>query len=143
MNQIKMNKLYMDIAIRLSEMSYAQRKKVGAILVKDDNILSFGWNGMPAGFDNDCEHIGADTNGCLVTNNEVAHAELNIFAKLSKNGCTGTKGSTLYVTLSPCFECSKLIVQSGVSKVYYLEEYRDTSPLEFLVKAGVEVIKYE
>ncbi len=141
MNIDKMNKLYMDIAIRLSEMSYAQRKKVGAILVKDDNILSFGWNGMPSGFDNCCEYQGLQ-NG-LTTKKEVTHAELNIFAKLSKNGTIGTKDSTLYVTLSPCFECSKLIVQSGVKIVYYLEEYRDSSPIEFLQKAGVEVIKYE
>jgi dCMP deaminase len=140
MNLVKMNHLYMDIAVRLSEMSCAERKVVGAVLVKEDNIISFGWNGMPSGFDNCCEHF---ENNNLVTNNEVAHAELNIFAKLAKNGSTGTKGSVLYVTLSPCFECSKLIVQSGVSKVYYLEEYRDTRPLEFLNKAGVEVIKYE
>lgn len=141
MNQNKMNNLYMDIAVRLTNMSYAKRKKVGAILVKDDNIISFGWNGMPTNFDNCCEHL--DENNNIITNNEVTHAELNIFAKLAKNGTIGIKGSTLYVTLSPCFECSKLIIQSGVSKVYYLEEYRDIKPLEFLKQAGIEVIKYE
>jgi dCMP deaminase len=131
----KKDNMYMDIAIRVSEMSYSTRKKVGAVLVKDNNILSFGWNGMPTGFDNCCE-IGD------VTNPEVIHAEMNVIAKLAKAGIS-CNNSTLYITLSPCFDCAKNVYQAGISKVIYLEEYRDTKPIEFLKKCNVEVVKME
>jgi dCMP deaminase len=132
----KINKLYLDIALRISEMSYAKRKKVGAVLVKEDNIISFGWNGTPKGFDNNCEDENNDTIP------EVIHAEPNIISKAARLGIN-TSDSILYLTLSPCFECSKLIIQSNIKKVIYIEQYRDTRPLDFLKKAGIECLQYK
>lgn len=125
----------MDIAMRISHMSYAVRKKVGCIAVRNGRITSMGWNGMPTGFDNVCEET---IDGELVTKREVLHAELNLFNKLSTSHDTA-EGADLYVTLSPCFECSKLIIGSKIKRVFYNEEYRDPSAIEFLQKAGVEV----
>ena len=127
-----MDCLYIDIADRISQMSKAKRKKVGAVLVKDNNIISFGWNGMPSGFDNCCE------NELDETKPEVIHAEFNIIAKLARS-LGSSDGATLYLTLSPCFECSKLIIQSRIVRVVYKEEYRDVRPLEFLKTAGISV----
>lgn len=125
----------MDIATRISEMSYAKRKKVGCIAVKDGRIMSMGWNGTPSGFDNECEEI---VNGEMVTKREVLHAELNMFSKIAR--ChDNVEGADLYVTLSPCFDCSKLIMQSGIKRVFFKEEYRDNSAIFFLEKANVEV----
>ena len=133
--EMKLHSLYMDIATRISEMSYAQRKKVGCIAVKDGRIMSMGWNGTPSGFDNDCE----EWNGTeLVTKREVLHAELNMFAKIAKSH-ENVENADLYVTLSPCFECSKLIMQSGIKRVFFKEEYRDKSAVDFLEKANIEV----
>lgn len=134
--ELRMHTFYMDIAKRASELSYANRSKVGAVLVKDNNILSFSWNGNPTGFDNKCEDINGNT---LPT---VVHAESNIFSKMSISN-SSSKGSTLYCTLSPCFDCSKLIIQSGVKKVIYLEEYRIKDSIDFLKKAGIEVVRFE
>lgn len=133
-----MNKdnLYMDIAIRISEMSYSLRKKVGSVLVKDNNILSFGWNGMPNGFENICEDRDGNTKS------EVIHSEINVISKLAKIGISCNE-ATLYITLSPCFDCAKAIYQSGIKKVIYLEEYRDAKPVEFLKKCGIEILKFE
>ncbi len=133
--EIKMHRFYMDIAKRTSELSYANRNKVGAVLVKDNNILAFSWNGTPRGFNNNCE----DENGKTLL--EVCHAECNIFSKMSKSN-ESSKGSTLYVTLSPCYDCSKMIIQSEVKKVIYLEEYRIKEAIDFLKKAGIEVYKF-
>ena len=130
--QQKLDEMYIDIANRVSRMSYAGRKKVGGVLVKDNNIISFGWNGMPSGFDNCCE----DDNN--VTNPEVLHSELNIFSKLSKS-TQSSENSTLYLTLSPCMECAKLIMQSGVSRVVFSETYRIQGGIFFLHDAGVQV----
>lgn len=139
-NQRKMDELYMDIAYRISEMSYAERKKVGAIIVKDGNIIAFGWNGTPHGFDNACEITSHD--GSLITKDEIIHAEQNALAKAAK-GVIPVDGSTIYVTLSPCWYCSGSIIQSGVSRVVYHEEYRKPESINFMLKAGVKIEKME
>lgn len=134
--QQKYDKLYLDIAERVSEMSYAERKKVGAVIVKDGNIISFGWNGTPSGCDNECE----DTLGKTLP--YVIHAEQNAIYKLSKS-TTNSAGSTLYVTLSPCITCALGIIQTGVERVIYKEEYSDISGIKFLTDSGVIVKQYK
>jgi dCMP deaminase len=129
----------MRCALAMSELSYAQRKKVGAILVSPQgNIIAEGLNGTPAGDDNRCETGGSD----LVTKPEVLHAESNAIAKVAKS-TNSSVGSTLYCTLSCCFECAKLIIQAEISRFVYLEEYRDTSGLDRLRKSGIRVDKIE
>lgn len=115
------NKVYMTIAYQIAELSRCNRAKVGALIVNDKNIVSYGFNGTPEGFCNDCE----DNN---ITKDEVIHAETNAILKAGIKA----KGSTLYVTLSPCLQCCKLIKQSGIKKVYYLNEYTDLNGLEKL-----------
>ena len=133
--------LYSDIAKRVAELSYAQRLHVGAIVVKDDRIISLGYNGMPAGWDNDCEDVLVDgISSVLKTKPEVLHAESNAIAKLAKSNDSGD-GADLFITHSPCLECAKLIYQSGISRVYYGEKYRDDSGVNFLKKSGIEVIQ--
>lgn len=127
------DRLFMDMAIRVSAMSYAQRNKVGSVLEKGGRIISMGWNGTPSGFDNTCE----DENN--ITKPEVIHAEMNLISKLAKSTDSG-EGSTMYVTLSPCVQCAKLIIQSGISKVVYDTPYRDLGGVELLLKAKIEVI---
>jgi dCMP deaminase len=131
----RMDRLYMDLAIRIADMSYSTRKKVGGVLVKEANIISFGWNGTPHGFNNCCE----DAEG--KTLEYVVHTEENIISKLAKSSGSAV-GSTLYLTLSPCYNCSKLILQSGITKVIYLEEYRDTRPIQFLHDAGIDITQF-
>jgi len=160
--------LYMDWATRTAELSHARRLQVGAVIVKDDTVISYGYNGMPAGWDNDCENkewcsaggwlspeeivegwpyegsyldaAGNTMQGryCLKTKPEVLHAESNAIAKLAKSNNSGA-GADLFVTHSPCMECSKLIVQSGIGRVYYSKDYRDDAGIKFLVLSGVEV----
>ena len=127
--------MYMETAHVVAKQSRAQRAQVGALLVRDNNILAYGYNGTPSGFDNSCE----DEN--YVTKREVLHAESNAICKLAKS-MQSSEGATLYVTLSPCFECAKLIVQSGVKRVVFGQQYRDTSSLDFLREAGVEVVQH-
>jgi dCMP deaminase len=134
--QKKMDRLYMDLAIRIANMSCAKRSKVGAVLVKDNNIISFGWNGTPHGFDNNCEDESGNTKP------EVIHAEMNAYAKLAKIG-NSCEGATLYMNLSPCYDCSRIILQSSTKRVVYLKEYRDKKPIEFLKKAGIKCEKYK
>jgi dCMP deaminase len=129
--------LYMNIAERIAKMSHAVRNKVGCVIVKDHNIISYGFNGMPTGFDNICE---IEKNGVLETKIEVLHAESNAISKLAKTGLS-SKDATVYVTLSPCIECSKLLIQSGINQVFYKEQYRNTDGLQLLKKAGIKVIK--
>jgi len=136
---VKHEDLYIDIALSVAKKSKALRKKVGAVLVKDNNIISFGWNGTPSGFDNSCEY---KENGSFITRDEVVHGEANAISKAAKSTIS-TNGSTMFVTMSPCYECSKLLIQSGVKRVVYIEEYRDTAAIDFLRKAGVEVEKYD
>lgn len=125
----KWHKTYLGIAKLISRHSYAERRKVGAILVKSGRIISTGYNGTPCGFDNNCEENGS-------TKPEVLHAESNAIAKCAKS-TESSDGSVLYVTLSPCIECSKLIVQCGIKEVYFSELYRDLSGLDLLKKAGI------
>ena len=129
--QAKYDKAYLKMALEWGELSYCERRKVGALIVKDKMIISDGYNGTPTGFENICE----DDEG--YTKWYVLHAEANAIAKVSSS-TQSTNGATLYITLSPCKECSKLIFQSGIKRVVYNKKYKDTSGLEFLEKAGVE-----
>ena len=135
--EMKFKLAYMDTAKRFAELSHARRKKVGAIIVKDDRILSIGYNGTPSGWDNDCEY---EIDGEYVTKREVLHAEANALAKLTKSTENSTN-AMMFVTLSPCFECSKNIYSAGISEVYYSEEYRDISGIKFLEQCGVTIEK--
>ncbi len=116
-----------------AELSHCHRKKVGALIVKDRMIISDGYNGTPTGFENSCE----DEEGC--TKWYVLHAEANAILKVA-GSTQSCKGATLYLTMSPCNQCSKLIHQSGIIRVVFSDKYRDTTGLEFLEKAGVELV---
>jgi len=132
---------YMKTAQTFAELSHARRLQVGCIIVKDDRIISIGYNGMPAGWDNNCEHEMKWPNGeirFLQTKDEVLHAESNAIAKLARSVESG-EGASLFVTHSPCLDCAKLIYQSGIGSVLYRNSYRDTAGLDFLSKAGLTV----
>lgn len=130
------HEFYMGIAQAVSKASYAERNKVGAVMVKDHNIISFGYNGTPHGFDNACEYTEGDE-GRLFTKPEVLHAESNAIAKCAQS--TGnSRGSTLYITTAPCFECAKLIIQAGIKRVYYQHPYRLPDGLELLKQANIK-----
>ena len=131
---------YMDVAERFAELSSARRLHVGAIVVKDDRIISIGYNGMPAGWDNDCEDKVWTQDGdyTLKTKPEVLHAETNAIAKLAKSNESGL-GATMFITHAPCLDCAKLIYQSGIGSVLYRNSYRDTSGVTFLEKSGIQV----
>lgn len=132
----KFDESYLEMAAVWAKNSYCQRRKVGAIIVKDRMIISDGYNGTPAGFENVCE----DENGA--TKPYVLHAEANAITKVAKSG-NSSLGATLYVTASPCLECAKLIIQAGIKRVVYSEEYRVADGLDLLRRAGVEVVKFE
>lgn len=137
----KFKQLYMDWAARAAQMSHARRLQVGAVVVKDDTVISYGYNGMPAGWDNDCEDQFYEEDGfhiTLKTKPEVLHAESNAIAKLAKSTNSGL-GADLFVTHSPCIECAKLIYQSGIRRVYFGKNYRDDAGIKFLEKSGIEV----
>ena len=156
--QDKYNNLYMDIAARFASMSYAVRLNVGAVIVKNDNIISFGWNGMPSGWDNNCEDVLYTYDeretfhdkeawayneknkqySRLKTKAEVLHAESNAIVKLTKSS-ENSDGATMYCTHAPCIECSKLIFQSGIKKLYYRNQYRSEDGIRFLEKSGVDI----
>jgi len=140
----KFKKLYMDWAQRCADLSHARRLHVGAVVVKDDTVISYGYNGMPAGWDNNCEDEVFQQDGisALKTKPEVLHAESNAIAKLARSTNSGL-GATLFVTHGPCIECSKLIHQTGISRVYYSEDYRDSAGIDFLRQSGVEVEKFD
>lgn len=136
---------YIKMAQIWANLSHANRKKVGALIVKNNTIISDGYNGTPSGFENECEIAINNEDGSFreyQTKWYVLHAESNALAKVAKS-TQSSEGSTLYVTYSPCTECSKLILQSGIKRVVYLEEYRDVSGLDFLRKAGVEIKKID
>ena len=137
----KLAQAYMDTAKIFAELSHAKRLHVGAIIVKDDRIISIGYNGMPTGWDNNCEDViqHSDDTTTLKTKPEVLHAETNAIAKLAKSNESGLDAS-LFVTHAPCMDCAKLIYQSGISNVYYRNSYRESTGLDFLTKSGVEVI---
>ncbi len=161
------DKSYLRIALAVGSRSYAVRHKVGSVIVKDDQIISDGFNGTPHGFDNCCENevkcdvdpsdsldggasicmtYNDDCNKCphhyLVTKPEVLHAESNAITKLARS-TQSSEGATLYVTLSPCFDCAKLIIQSGIKRVVYMEKYRSEDGLKLLEKAGIQVEQIE
>lgn len=129
--QLKYDEAYMRMALEWAKLSYCDRKKVGALIVKDRMIISDGFNGTPTNFENCCEEEG-------YTKWYVLHAEANAILKVAAS-TQSCKDSTLYITLSPCKECSKLIHQSGIKRVVYLNKYKDTTGLDFLEKAGVEL----
>lgn len=135
----KFVKLYMDIAKRVGDLSYARRLHVGAVIVKDDTVISYGYNGMPAGWDNDCEDILVDgISSQLKTKPEVLHAESNAIAKLAKSNNSGL-GADMFITHSPCLDCAKLIYQSGIKRVWFGENYRNDNGIRFLKQSGVEL----
>jgi len=133
--QKQFDKHYLEMASIWSKNSYCQRRQVGALIVKDKMIISDGFNGTPAGFENDCE----DEN--FRTKAYVLHAEANAITKVAKSG-NSSEGATLYVTTSPCIECSKLIIQAGIVRVVYLNEYHNTEGLDLLLRAGVTVLNF-
>jgi len=137
----KFIKAYMDTAKRFAELSHARRLHVGAIVVKDDRIISIGYNGMPAGWDNNCEDEICWPNGeirFLETKPEVLHAERNALDKLAR-GSEGGDGADMFITHSPCLECAKSILGAGIKRVWFGEQYRDDSGLTFLKKSGIIV----
>lgn len=141
----KFKQAYMDVAERFAQLSSAKRLQVGAIVVKDDRIISIGYNGMPSGWDNTCEdtlvveaEVGEDI--ILKTKPEVLHAEANAITKLARSPESG-EGAAIFITHSPCIECAKLIYQSGINQVYYAYNYRSTDGIDFLSKCNIEVEK--
>lgn len=149
----------MKTAEVFAELSHARRLHVGAIIVKDDRIISIGYNGMPAGWDNNCEDKVYATEWSidnaqwdyqeedgtaynLKTKPEVLHAETNAIAKLAKSSDSGS-GATMFVTHAPCLDCAKLVYQSGISRVIYRDDYRSNSGVDFLQKSGIEVVQLE
>lgn len=167
--QFQFDTKYLRMAKIWAENSYAERRKVGCLIVKDNMIISDGYNGCPSGFENDCEtlkcgfidefnmcpkdlrfiesSISKDKcKGCpyfsMTTKPYVLHAESNAITKLAKSN-NSSVGATLYVTLSPCLQCAKLIIQSGIVRVVYIEKYRITDGLDLLERAGIEVVQIE
>ncbi len=131
----KFDRRYIEMAEIWARNSYCKRRQVGALLVKDNMIISDGYNGTPSGFENICEENG-------VTKPYVLHAEANAISKVAKSG-NSSQGATLYVTASPCIECAKLIIQSGIKRVVYKDEYRLTDGVDLLTRAGIEVVKLD
>ena len=144
---------YMKMAQIWASNSHARRNKVGALIVKDGMIISDGFNGTPSGFENECEEVIPCANTCtnlfcqdceyckdhkLKTKPYVLHAEANAILKVARS-TNSSVGATLYCTMSPCLECAKLIIQSGITRLVYSEQYRDTAGLELLERAGVEI----
>lgn len=160
--------LYMDWAQRTSQLSHAVRLQVGAVIVKDDSVISYGYNGMPAGWDNNCEDVvwdsgaggwldpeefemqypleawheeaGRNVRHGLKTKPEVLHAESNAIAKLAKSNNSGF-GADIFITHAPCLDCAKLVYQAGIKRVYFNQNYRDDRGVKFLEKSGVDVIQ--
>jgi dCMP deaminase len=152
----KLKRAYMKTAETFAELSHARRLHVGAIVVKNDRIISIGYNGMPAGWDNNCEkkvyldssklnqdcgYVYLEEDGLayeLKTKKEVLHAETNAIAKLARSNESGL-GADMFITHAPCLDCAKLIYQSGIKRVWYGAQYRDSTGTEFLRKSGIEV----
>jgi dCMP deaminase len=128
---------YMGVAEKSAMLSHARRTKVGAVIVKDNDILSFSWNGTPYGFDNNCEY---ETDEGLVTRPDVVHAEANSIIKSARLG-KATEGATMFVTLNPCINCAIMIIQAGITTVYYQQDYRIRDGIDYLIKGGVKVEK--
>lgn len=131
--QHKYDNAYLRMALEWAKLSHCVRRQVGALIIKDGMIISDGYNGTPSGYENDCE----DEDN--LTKWYVLHAEANALMKLARSG-NHSKGATLYITLSPCKECSKLIHQAGISRIVYIDKYKDDSGLKFLEECGLDVI---
>lgn len=136
MKQLRYDEAYMRMANEWAKLSHCVRKQVGALIVKDRMIIADGFNGTPTGFPNVCENEEGETNWYVL------HAEANAITKLARSNNSAV-GATLYITMSPCRECSKLIHQAGISRVVYRDEYKDPQGLEFLKQAGVELVHLE
>ena len=134
--QARYDRAYLRMATEWAKLSYCERRQVGAIIVKNNIIIADGFNGTPSGFENCCE----DSNGR--THWYVLHAEANAILKLAKSNNRG-QNSTLYITLSPCKDCSKLILQAGIKRVVYIKGYKDSEGIDFLSKAGIEIVQIE
>lgn len=134
--QLRYDKAYLKMAMEWAKLSHCNRKQVGALIVKDRMIVSDGYNGTPTGFDNCCEDENGDTHWFVL------HAEANAILKVAKS-THDINGATLYITLSPCKDCSKLIIQSGIKRVVYCKGYKDNSGLLFLEESGVELCQIE
>lgn len=132
----------MAVAQAAANNSHAIRKKVGACIVTKNQVILSGWNGVPTGMDNRCEYVDYENGGFGQTKPEVIHAEVNAIAKAAREGVS-TLGSTLYVTLAPCIECSKMLIQAGVEKVVYKEMYRDETGVQLLKNCGIVVENYK
>ena len=128
---MKYDHKYIELAEVWAQLSLAKRNKVGALLVKDGTIIADGYNGTPTGFENECEDVEGKTKWYVL------HAEANAILKVARS-TQDCRGSTLYLTLSPCRECAKLIAQAGIKRVLYLEQYRDTTSLDFLQRVNIE-----
>jgi len=139
-SQHKLDHTYMNMATELAKLSYAQRAKVGCLIVKDTQIISEGYNGTPKGFENTCEYVSHVDE--MYTKPEVLHAESNAISKIARSTNSSSE-STLYVTVAPCFDCAKLIIQAGIKRVVYNEKYRKFGGLELLHKASIEVIQLD
>ncbi len=133
--QKRYDRAYLRMALEWSKLSHCERKQVGALIVKDRMIISDGYNGCPSGFENECEDAQGNTKWYVL------HAEANAISKTasSTHNC---KGATLYLTMSPCKDCSKLVHQAGITRLVFLDKYKDTSGIDFLAKAGVEVVHF-
>ncbi len=134
--QNRYDKAYLRMALEWARLSYCKRKQVGAIVVKNGIIIADGYNGTPSGFENCCEDKNGDTHWYVL------HAEANAILKLSRSNNSG-QGSTLYITLSPCKDCAKLILQAGISRVVFSMGYKDTSGIDFLKSSGIQVTQIE
>jgi dCMP deaminase len=137
--QQRYDSLYLDLALRVAQMSQAKRLQVGCVLIKNDSIISFGWNGMPTGWNNNCE-IWNDSLE-LVTKPEVLHAESNCLMKVAKS-TESSVNSTLYLTHSPCIHCAKMVYQAGIIRLVYLNKYRSDDGLNFLQQCSIQVEKF-
>ncbi len=131
--QNRYDNIYLNIANEISNLSYAKKKKVGALIVKDNMIISDGYNGTPSNYDNSCEDENNNTYWYVL------HAEANAITKLARCSTISSKDSTLYITMSPCKECSKLIIQSEIKRVIYKEKYRDSSGIDFLKQNNIVI----
>ena len=134
--QLRYDKAYLKMALEWAKLSHCRRKQVGALIVKDRMIISDGYNGTPTGYENECEDEGGDTKWYVL------HAEANALTKIAKSNHNAS-GATLYITLSPCKECSKLILQAGIDRVVYINGYKDKSGLNFLKNSGISLTQIE
>jgi len=134
--QERYDKAYLRLAREWAKLSHCRRKQVGAIIVKDETIIADGYNGTPTGFENECEDEEGNTKWYVL------HAEANAILKVART-TNNANGATLYLTNSPCRECSKLVLQAGIKRVVYVSEYKDRSGIDFLIKAGLEIVQIE